>query len=133
MKWSESHSVTSECLRPHGLNSPWNSPGQNTGVGSLSLLWGIFPTHKLTNICTQAHTHTHTHKDTHNFLFLYDLKVHWGYLSPLFLNTSAYINIFQKQDTLLHNHSIIVKIRKYCYIKFVFKFVTDPIQIIHHI
>ena len=25
-------------LRPHGLYSPWNSPGQNTGVGSLSLL-----------------------------------------------------------------------------------------------
>ena len=23
---------------------PWNSPGQNTGVGSLSLLQGIFPT-----------------------------------------------------------------------------------------
>ena len=31
-------------LRPHGLYSPWNSPGQNTGVGSLSLLQGIFPT-----------------------------------------------------------------------------------------
>ena len=30
---------------PHGLYSPWNSPGQNTGVGSLSLLQGIFPTH----------------------------------------------------------------------------------------
>ena len=30
-------------LRPHGLYSPWNSPGQNTGVGSLSLLRGIFP------------------------------------------------------------------------------------------
>ena len=28
---------------PHGLYSPWNSPGQNTGVGSLSLQ-GIFPT-----------------------------------------------------------------------------------------
>ena len=27
-----------------GLYSPWNSPGQNTGVGSLSLLQGIFPT-----------------------------------------------------------------------------------------
>ena len=25
-------------------NNPWNSPGQNTGVGSLSLLQGIFPT-----------------------------------------------------------------------------------------
>ena len=24
--------------------SPWNSPGQNTGVGSFSLLQGIFPT-----------------------------------------------------------------------------------------
>ena len=33
----------SDSLRPHGLFSPWNSPGQNTGVGSLSLLQGIFP------------------------------------------------------------------------------------------
>ena len=61
----------SDSLRPHGLQhtrllcpkltpekwkslscvpvcnpmdySPWNSPGQNTGVGSLSLLQGIFP------------------------------------------------------------------------------------------
>ena len=31
-------------FRPHGLYSPWKSPGQNTGVGSLSLLQGIFPT-----------------------------------------------------------------------------------------
>ena len=29
----------------HGLYSPWNSPGQNTGVGSHALLQGIFPTH----------------------------------------------------------------------------------------
>ena len=34
----------SDSLRPHGLHSPWDSPGQNTGVGSLSLLQGIFPT-----------------------------------------------------------------------------------------
>ena len=56
----------SHSLRPHGVHSawnspgentgvashsilqriysPWNSPGQNTGVGSLSLLQGIFPT-----------------------------------------------------------------------------------------
>ena len=31
-------------LWPRGLYSPWNSPGQNTGVSSLSLLQGIFPT-----------------------------------------------------------------------------------------
>ena len=41
---SESHSVVSNSLRPHGLYSPWSSPGQNTGVSVLSLLQGIFPT-----------------------------------------------------------------------------------------
>ena len=41
---SESCSVLSDSLWPHGLQSPWNSPDQNTGVGSLSLLQGIFPT-----------------------------------------------------------------------------------------
>ena len=41
---NESHSVVSDSLRPHGLQNSWNSPGQNTGVGSLSLLQGIFPT-----------------------------------------------------------------------------------------
>ena len=33
----------SDSLQPHGLSSPWNSPGQNTGVGSLSLLEGDLP------------------------------------------------------------------------------------------
>ena len=41
---SESCSVVSDSLWAHGLYSPWNSPGQDTGVGSLSLLQGIFPT-----------------------------------------------------------------------------------------
>ena len=40
----ESHSVMSDSLQPHGLYSPRNSLGQNTGVGSLFLLQGIFPT-----------------------------------------------------------------------------------------
>ena len=38
-----SRSVVSDSLRPHGLCSPWSSPGQHTGVGSLSLLQGTFP------------------------------------------------------------------------------------------
>ena len=41
---SEGCSVVSNCLPPYGLYSSWNSLGQNTGVGSLSLLQGIFPT-----------------------------------------------------------------------------------------
>ena len=44
---SESCSVVSDSMQPYGLCSPWNSPGQNTGVGSLSLLQGIFPTQGL--------------------------------------------------------------------------------------
>ena len=43
-KGSESHSVVSHSLQLHGLYSPRNSPGQDTGVGSLSFLQGIFPT-----------------------------------------------------------------------------------------
>ena len=39
-------SLTQLCptLQPHGLQSPWNSPSQNTGVGSFYLLQEIFPT-----------------------------------------------------------------------------------------
>ena len=49
-KWSESRSVMSDSVKPHGLYSPWNSPGHNTGVGSLSLLQGIFPTQDWTQV-----------------------------------------------------------------------------------
>ena len=41
VKWKSFSPVP---LWPHGLYSPWNSPGQNTGVGSLSILQVIFPT-----------------------------------------------------------------------------------------
>ena len=44
---SESCSFVSNSLWPHRLYSPRDSPGQNTGVGSLSLLQGIFPTQGL--------------------------------------------------------------------------------------
>ena len=47
VKKSESCSVVSDSLQPRELYSPWNSPGKNTGVGSHSLLQGIFPTQGL--------------------------------------------------------------------------------------
>ena len=40
---SESCSVMSNSLQTHGLYSPWNSLGQNTGGGSFSLLQGNLP------------------------------------------------------------------------------------------
>jgi len=39
--------VMSNSLQPHGLYSPCDSPGQNIGVGSRSLLQGIFLTQGL--------------------------------------------------------------------------------------
>ena len=42
--YSESCLVVSNSLGLRGLCSPWNSPGQNTGLGNLSLLQRIFPT-----------------------------------------------------------------------------------------
>ena len=44
---SESRSAVSDSSWPHGLYSLWNSPDQDTGVGSLSFLQGIFPTQGL--------------------------------------------------------------------------------------
>ena len=43
---NEGCSVISGFLQPRRLYSPWNSLGQNTGVGSLSLLQGIYPTQR---------------------------------------------------------------------------------------
>ena len=40
--YCESCSVVSDSLQPHVRHSPWNSPGQYTGVSSLSILQGIF-------------------------------------------------------------------------------------------
>ena len=37
----------SDSLQPHGLYSLWNSPGQNTEVGNISLLQWIFLTQEL--------------------------------------------------------------------------------------
>ena len=40
----------SDSLWSHGLYSPWNSSGQNTGAGRLSLLQGIFATQDWTQV-----------------------------------------------------------------------------------
>ena len=50
MKWSESRSVVSDSLQPHGSYSSWNSPGQDTGVSSLSLLQGSSQTRDQTQV-----------------------------------------------------------------------------------
>ena len=43
MKWKWKSLSRVQLFATRGLCSPWNSPGQNTGVGSHSLPQGIFP------------------------------------------------------------------------------------------
>ena len=67
-------------LQAHGPYSPWNSPGQNTAVGSRSLLQGIFPTqgsnpglHIASRFFTSWATRdTHPYLDAFFFFFLPD-------------------------------------------------------------
>ena len=78
--WSQSCSVVSDSFWPYGLYSLWNSPGQNTGVGSLSLLQGIF----LTQESNQSLLHCRQ--------ILYQLRYQG---SPLFLTTlQQYSSLF---------------------------------------
>ena len=93
---SESRSVVSDSLRLHELYSPWNPPGQNTGMGSLSLLQAIFSTQGSNpglSHCRQIfYQLSHQGRPTvgHSFMlnienalivfniFFYLLKVHFG-------------------------------------------------------
>ena len=62
--------VTQSC--PTLCNSPWNSPGQNTGVGSLSLLQGIFPTQGLNpGLPHRRHIfYQLSHKEAHYYRYI---------------------------------------------------------------
>ena len=75
LRESKSCSVVSDSLQPHGLYSPWNSPGQNTRVGGCSLLQGTFPTQGLNPGLPHCRR------------ILYQLS-HWG--SPRILEWVAY-------------------------------------------
>ena len=93
--------VTQSCdsLRPHGLL--WNSPGQNTGVGSLSLLERIFTIQGsnpgLPN-CRQILyqlSHKGTPKDTREcwILLCLTLKIHGNYVISI-QSYGKYFSIF---------------------------------------
>ena len=72
----------SDSLRLQEFYSPWNSPGQNTGVGSCSLLQGIFPTQGLNTgllHCRQI-LYRLSHQANTIFLFLlksWKIRQHW--------------------------------------------------------
>ena len=96
--WQWSCSVMTDSLWPHGLYSPWNSLGQDTGVGSLSLLQGDLP---------NPGTEPWSPGLLHCRQILYQLS-HKG--SPMVidlhsLKTESLLLVFVSQITLLHNNT----------------------------
>ena len=72
--------VTKSCptLQPHGLYSPRTLPGQNTGVGSLSLLQGIFPNQELNR--GLLHGRGSLYQLSHQYALLADFQLSAGWL-----------------------------------------------------
>ena len=95
---SESHSVVSNSLRPHGLYSPWNSPNRNIGVGSYSLLQGIVPTQGLNPglpHCRQI---------------LYQLSHKW---SPTYKKTTVFLCTIKKwSENEMFKNAIYINMKK---------------------
>ena len=71
--------MVSASLWPHRLYSPWDSPGQNTGVGNLSLLQGLFPTQGLKPgfpLCRRI-LHQLSHKGIPRMLKVQSIPMAW--------------------------------------------------------
>jgi len=77
-------------LQPHRLYSPCNSPGQNTGVGSHSLLQGIFPTQGLNPGLPHWRWICITRESKRKFT----------YISKIFLNQQLFFKAFNMYWTL---------------------------------
>ena len=78
-------------LQPTRLLCPWDSPGQNTGVGSLSLLQGIFPTQGSNQVsCTAGRFFTSwaTREAQKYWLKLYGVG-HLSLLQQIFLTQES--------------------------------------------
>ena len=94
---SESCSVTSNSLWPHGLYSPWNSLDPKTRVGSLSLFQGIFPTqasnqgllHWRWILCQLSYEGSSPRLKTQGNLIAH-FKIYFVHCLPLFMKTSLY-------------------------------------------
>ena len=73
----------------HGLYSPWNSPGQNSGVGSLSLLQGIFPTTQGSNRgllhCKQI-LYQLSHKESLVCIYSNHIYLHIWFISTIYIH-----------------------------------------------
>ena len=109
---SESHSVVSDSLQHHGLYSPWNSSGKKTGMGSLSLLWRIFPTQgsnpkPISQLKWAFHTHVNICVKLFISLFHGKIKFHLkNYRLEMFVtlafNQFCFLNLFSNTCSCIY-------------------------------
>ena len=108
---SESRSVKSNSLQPHGPYSPWNSPGQNTGVGSLSLLQGIFPNQRLNP--SLPHCRLILYQVSYQFSSVQSLRhgrlfaTPWTVASLSITNSQSLLKLMSNESVMPSNHLIL--------------------------
>ena len=80
-KWK---SVGSNSLGPHGPYGPWNFPGQNTALGSLSLLQGTFPSQGLNPGLPHYRQNLYqlSHKGSPSSVVVWSLIHVWFFVTP---------------------------------------------------
>ena len=94
------------------FSTPWNSPGQNTGVGSLSLLQGIFPTQGLSpGLHCRWTLYQLNHTFSYSFKVLHELKGIYNVTNIIFQFLCFYlsVNIVLKSSicsSLPQNHDL---------------------------
>ena len=94
-------------LRPLGLYSPWDFPGQNTGVGSHFLLQGVFPTQG-SNLLWQVDTSPLSHQESPQSEATL-LQFHpWTWRKPLlfsWLSGSVWSQMFVQVSFIPHSEA----------------------------
>ena len=108
--WSESCSVVSDSLWPHGLYSPWNSPGPNTGVvfpfskgsnpGLSYCRWILYQlSHKGSQLIKRVFGNKEFFKVFKNMLlFFYFFNFYWSIVDYNVMLVSA----VQQSDLIIH-------------------------------
>ena len=118
---SENRSVVTDSLRPHGLYSPWNSPGENNGGGSIPFSRGSSQPRDLTQVsCITGRFFTSwaTREALYvcwyctNSCKFFHLPALWlwesGFISPSYRGClEIYSREFMGNDKTLYRHYII--------------------------
>ena len=99
-----------DSLWPRGQYSPWISPGQNTGVGRLSLLQGVFPTQGLNPGILHRRQILYQLSHKGSWIIGHNLATgqqQWYDLNFLFETNSQYLTILKSKNSDIPSDSAV--------------------------